>query len=244
MALQNEVDSLEGLPEVIAKEYEKTDSGKFRLKVEGLEDVTGLKKNRDKLLEESKAAKDRLKQLEDDLESIKREKAKGSGDMDSVVKSYEEKIAALKNESAALKNESAAQIATLQGQIGQLTAGETATKLAASLARNVKGEDGKDYSTVDVLEPLIRQRLRTDTREGLPVVTVLDRSGKPTALTVDELKAEFINNPAYSPLIAGSKASGAGNHAAGPSGGNSGNDLMNLPPLERATRARELAAKK
>ena len=37
-----EVDTVEGLDASIAGLYDKTESGKFRLKVEGIEDTTGL----------------------------------------------------------------------------------------------------------------------------------------------------------------------------------------------------------
>ena len=39
---------------------------------------------------------------------------------------------------------------------------------------------------------------------------VIGQDGKPSALTIDELKAEFTSNPAFAPVIAGSKATGGG----------------------------------
>jgi hypothetical protein len=52
-----------------------------------------------------------------------------------------------------------------------------------------------------------------------PVVVVLDQQGKLSAATLDELKAEFANDTAFAPLIAGSKASGGGAAGAGGGGG-------------------------
>ncbi|MCY1459625.1 hypothetical protein D9M71_771160 [compost metagenome] len=48
---------------------------------------------------------------------------------------------------------------------------------------------------------------------------MLDQAGKLSATTLDELKAEFTNDPAFGPLIAGSKASGGGASGAGKGGG-------------------------
>ena len=42
--LKFEVDSLDGLDTSVASLYDKTEAGKFRLKVDGLEDTSGLKK--------------------------------------------------------------------------------------------------------------------------------------------------------------------------------------------------------
>lgn len=82
-----------------------------------------------------------------------------------------------------------------------MTVGQTATKLAAELA--ISG-------SADVLLPHIQSRLTVEIKDGAPSVRVLDLQGKPTALTIDELKQEFISNKAFAPLIAASKATGGG----------------------------------
>ena len=58
-----------------------------------------------------------------------------------------------------------------------------------------------------------------DIRDGKPTVVVLDANGKPSAATLEELKAEFVNDPAFAPLIVGSKASGSGASGAKPGSG-------------------------
>jgi hypothetical protein len=67
--------------------------------------------------------------------------------------------------------------------------------------------------------PHIERRLSVEQRDGKPVVVVLDQQGKLSAATLDELKAEFANDVAFAPLIAGSKASGGGAGGAGSGGG-------------------------
>lgn len=68
-----------------------------------------------------------------------------------------------------------------------------------------------------VLLPHIRARLAVDYADGAPITRVLGTDGKPSALTLDELKQEFAANEAFAPIIAGSKASGGG--AGGSNGG-------------------------
>lgn len=228
MAVDYEVESLDGIAEGLRSEYEKTDSGKYRLKVNGIEDVSGLKANRDKILEEKKAIEKKAADALAELEQL-RIKAAGGGSPE-LAKMYEDKINELKTSSAQRESE-------LLGKIGQITAGETAVKIASDLARTVKGADGNDYSTVDLLKELIGKRVRTEFRDGNPVVVVLDKSGNPTANSIEDLKNEIKNNPSYSPLITGSKASGAGDQAGGPGGGTD-KDIMKLSPVERMNAAR------
>jgi len=64
--------------------------------------------------------------------------------------------------------------------------------------------------SANVLLPHIRSRLAVDYVDGNPITRVLGPDGKPSAATLDELKAEFVANEAFAPIIAGSKASGGG----------------------------------
>ncbi len=88
--------------------------------------------------------------------------------------------------------------------------GRTATEIATTLA--IPGSS-------KALLPHIERRLSVEQRDGKPTVVVLDAAGKLSAATLDELKAEFTNDPAFGPLIAGSKASGGGAGGAGKGGG-------------------------
>lgn len=98
-----------------------------------------------------------------------------------------------------------------------MTVGRTATEIATTLA--VPG-------SAKALLPHIESRLSVEIREGKPTVVVLDQSGKLSAATLDELKAEFTSDPAFGPLIAGSRASGGGaeghKHGGGAAQGNIG----------------------
>mgnify|MGYP003418104652 CR=1 FL=1 len=201
MALKLTVDSLDGLDDSVKSLY-KEDNGKFRLDLDGYEDTTGLKAQRDALLNEKKEAQRKTKEAEEAAKTLAEESARKNGDVAALEKSWQEKLAATESNYKNL-NES------LTKQIHGLTVGQTATKLAAELA--ISG-------SADVLLPHIQSRLTVEIKDGAPSVRVLDLQGKPTAMTVDELKQEFISNKAFAPLIAASKATGGGASGANNSG--------------------------
>lgn len=214
--LKFQLDTLDGVDESVKTMYTEKE-GKFFLAVDGLpqqEDVTGLKSKVEELLGEKKAAEAARKQAEAEALKAHEEALKKSGDVEGLEKSWSTKFSAREAElTAQLEN----QTASLQGQIRDLTVGRTATEIATTLA--VPG-------TAKALLPHIERRLGVEMREGKPTVVVLDQSGKLSAATLDELKAEFTSDPAFGPLIAGSRASGGGaeghKHGGGAAKGNFG----------------------
>jgi aspartate/methionine/tyrosine aminotransferase len=190
--MQYKVDSLEGLDEGVQKLYEKQGDS-FVLKIDGMpqqEDVSGLKAKVDELLGEKKAAKEAADAAREEARQIAEQAALKSGDVEAITKSWQEKYDAL-NQTLEQSNST----------IANLTSGSTATQLAAKLA--VEGSS-------EVLLPHIQSRLKTEFKDGQPVTVVLGKDGRPSALTVDDLAAEFTNNKAFSHVISGSKARGAG----------------------------------
>lgn len=220
-ALKFEVDSLDGVADPIKSLYEERE-GRFRLRVEGIDPADELKEALRKERDLHKSAASKLSDMERErreaseaAERARLEAARKSGDMEALEKSWTEKLRAK------------------DSILEQLTVGQTATMLATDLA--VKG-------SADVLLPHIKSRLKTEFIEGNPRVTVLDRDGRPSAMTVEELKTEFASNPAFAPLIVGSKASGTG-FRAGDGGGATGqtmkrSDFDALPPDKQGAIAR------
>lgn len=207
MTLKFQLDSLEGVEESVAALYVEKD-GKFVLGIEGLpqqEDVSGLKSKVQELLDEKKAADKARKDAEEQARLEREEALRKSGNVEELEKSWSEKY---NRREAELTGILESERSTLQGQIRDLTVGRTATEIATTLA--VPG-------SAKALLPHIESRLSVEQRDGKPTVVVLDAAGKLSAATLDELKAEFTNDPAFGPLIAGSKASGggAGGHQKG-----------------------------
>ena len=211
--IEFKLDSLENIDESLQGLYEQTDTG-YQLKVTGIpepekEDLSGLKNKVDELLREKKAASQKAREAAEEAEAARLEAAKKGNDTEALDKSWQEKFNAREVE---LKKE----LEELSGTLVKLTSGQTATKIAAEIA--VQG-------SADVLLPHLERRLRTEFRDGSPVTVVLDKDGKPSAMSVDELKAEFQNSAAFAPLIVGTKANGAGRTGGNESSGAGVNEV-------------------
>jgi hypothetical protein len=209
MTLKFQLDTLEGVDDSVKALYVEKD-GKFVLGIEGLpqpEDVSGLKSKVEELLSEKKAAEKKAREAEETARLEREELARKSGNVEELEKSWSEKY---NRREAELTGQLESTNSALQGQIRDLTVGRTATDIATTLA--IPG-------SAKALLPHIERRLSVEQRDGKPTVVVLDASGKLSAATLDELKAEFTNDPAFGPLIAGSKASGGGAGGAGKGGG-------------------------
>ncbi|MEX5494778.1 hypothetical protein ABFV51_16360 [Pseudomonas asgharzadehiana] len=209
MGLKYQLDTLDGLDDSVKSLYTEKE-GKFVLGIEGLpqpEDVSGLKSKVQELLDEKKAADKARKDAEDQARLEREENARKSGNVEELEKSWSEKFNRREAELNGLLEQ---ERGTLSTQIRDLTVGRTATDIASALA--IPG-------SAKALLPHIERRLSVEQRDGKPVVVVLDQQGKLSAATLDELKAEFANDTAFAPLIAGSKASGGGAAGAGGGGG-------------------------
>jgi len=209
MGLKYQLDTLDGLDDSVKSLYTEKE-GKFVLGIEGLpqpEDVSGLKAKVDELLGEKKAAEKARKDAEEQARVEREEAARKSGNVEELEKSWSEKYS---RREAELNGMLEQERGTLSTQIRDLTVGRTATDIASALA--IPG-------SAKALLPHIERRLSVEQRDGKPVVVVLDAQGKLSAATLDELKAEFANDVAFAPLIAGSKASGGGANGAGNGGG-------------------------
>jgi len=209
MGLKYQLDTLDGLDDSVKSLYTEKE-GKFVLGIEGLpqqEDVSGLKAKVDELLGEKKAAEKKAREAEEAARLEREELARKSGNVEELEKSWSEKY---NRREAELNGTLEQERTTLSTQIRDLTVGRTATDIASALA--IPG-------SAKALLPHIERRLSVEQRDGKPVVVVLDQQGKLSAATLDELKAEFANDTAFAPLIAGSKASGGGAAGAGGGGG-------------------------
>jgi hypothetical protein len=106
------------------------------------------------------------------------------------------------------------------------------SSLQTLLVDNVAQAIATEISTAPaVIMPHIKSRLKTEKVDGKFITKVVDKDGKPSALTVDELKKEFSVNPDFKSIITASKASGGGAGGGGSGGGaNAGKIDWNQPP--------------
>lgn len=160
--------------------------------------VGGLKSKVDELLTEKKSESEKRKNAEDEAKRIAEETARRNGDLASIEASWQERL-------TNTERELSEKYASAQATIQKLTVGQTATNLSNDLA--VSGSSA-------VLLPHLLSRLTLDENNN---VRVLDCQGQLSAHTLDMLKQEFRQNPAFAPLIKASESTGGG--ASGGLGG-------------------------
>ncbi|MFK3922146.1 hypothetical protein ACI2JC_21230 [Pseudomonas fulva] len=207
--------------------FYKAQGENYVLAVEGLpqtEDVEGLKRQNQTLLDEAKAAKQRARDAEQQREQQAVEAAKAKGDYESLYTSSEQARA-----------ESERKFAELQASIEQRDLSGSASKVAAAIA---------DGPNAEILAEFIQRRLRIVDGQ----VRVTDASGNLTVSTLEQLGKEFQEEPRYASLVRGSQANGGG--AAGLPGGGatktwdqmSGMERVELRRTDPAEHARRKAA--
>ena len=145
-----------------------------------------IKNKNDELLTETKSAKEAKRKAEADAIAEKDRMAKESGDFESLYKSSSEKLQLTEST-----------LNDLQGKIQKEQKGNAAMKIAADLAEG---------SNIDLLSTFINTRLSF--QEGALKVT--DGNGNLTISSLDDLKAEFKNDPKFASLLKGNQSSGGG----------------------------------
>lgn len=215
MSLKLKVKSLEEVDSKFHALYQEQ-NGEYVLAIEGMEDTGALKRAKEhekqarleaeKRLEEiERKARDAELAAEEAKQKAVEEAARKSGDFAALEKSYQEKLA---KREAELKQ----QVEGLTGNINNL--------LVDNVAAQIANEIGLDGSS-QILIPHIKSRLAAEQRDGKFVTVVRDAEGKPSASTLDDLKAEFTGNAIFAPVLKGNKASGGG-AGAGKGGGAAG----------------------
>jgi hypothetical protein len=217
MAVKAVVDTLDDVPEGLRPEYESVEGGKFALKVEGLEDgsihpaVGALARAKKREADARGKAEAKVKELAEKLEGVSREREdllKGVVPKENVERletSYKEKLA---GREAELNTE----ITRLNGSLREVLVDNVAHSIASKLV--------DDPIRIPVLLPHIAPRLTVEIgADGKANTRVLDREGKPSAATIDDLQKEFLANPMFSPLVLGSRATGSGASSGSGAGG-------------------------
>lgn len=211
--LKLEVEKLEDVEEAQRPLYvEKEGGGGFQLAVEGMENIGALKRSTEHERAEHGKTKAELKKIKDAQAAIDEKARKAadeaalkSGDLEAYRKSAEKQRA---DDLAAKDAEYQPKLLKLDGTVRRLLVSDVATRVASELA--IKGSEGP-------LAKLISDRLAVEERDGEHVTVVRGLDGKPSALTVDDLKKEILSDKALAPLLAAGKGSGGG--AGGAKGG-------------------------
>ena len=219
------------LSDALKAEYIEDGDG-FRLDVDGDEDTGALKRAKDREAQLRKDAEKEAKELRERLESIEGDDARKKGDIATLEKSWQSKLDKQREE--------------YEDKLSKLTAHTTKT-----LVDNVASQLAHKISNAPALiMPHIKSRLMADFEGDTPVTRVLDKDGKPSALTIDELANEFVANKDFSAIITASKASGGAGKPSQNGGGapkfngqsDKPADLSKMNPAELAAYLKEAKA--
>ncbi len=219
------------LSDALKAEYIEDGDG-FRLDVDGDEDTGALKRAKDREAQLRKDAEKEAKELRERLESIEGDDARKKGDIATLEKSWQSKLDKQREE--------------YEAKVSKLTAHTTKT-----LVDNVASQLAHKISNAPALiMPHIKSRLIADFDGDTPVTRVLDKDGKPSALTIDELANEFVANKDFSAIITASKASGGAGKPSQNGGGapkfngqsDKPADLSKMNPAELAAYLKEAKA--
>ncbi|UAG58588.1 putative scaffold protein [Pseudomonas phage Kaya] len=219
------------LSDALKAEYIEDGDG-FRLDVDGDEDTGALKRAKDREAQLRKDAEKEAKELRERLESIEGDDARKKGDIATLEKSWQSKLEKQREE--------------YEAKVSKLTSHTTKTlvdNVALSIATKISNAPA-------IILPHIRARLQADFEGDTPVTRVLDKDGKPSALTIDELANEFVANKDFSAIITASKASGGAGKPSQNGGGapkfngqsDKPADLSKMNPAELAAHLKEAKA--
>lgn len=221
MALKKKLTKAEydKLSDTLKSEYVEDGDG-FRLDIDGDEDAGALKRAKDREAQLRKDAEAKLREAQEELDRINGDDARKKGDIQTLEKSWQSKLDKQKEE--------------YEGRLGKLT-----THTTRSLVDNVATALAAKISNAPaILLPHIKARLQADFEGDSPVTRVLDKEGKPSAMTLDELQAEFVANKDFSAIITASKASGGAGKPSNNNVGGAANssdkpaDLASMKPAQ------------
>jgi hypothetical protein len=233
------VEKLDDVPEALRTEYEPGPGGKLYLKIEGLGpdvDHPAVKEIRQAKQHEKDArtkAEADAKKLAADMEAMRAEMTKRleesnpQAQIDGLRKSYEEREATKLLQS---KQTYETEIGKLSGALREVLITKESQRIALALAADEKFAPHFMAAITPRLVVEYGQDGRASTR-------VLDRSGQPSALTLDALKEEISQDPSFAPLLKGSQATGGGAASASGVGGASTGTI----DLSKATMAEKVA---
>ena len=211
----------EKLSEHIKAEYIEDGDG-FRLDLDGDEDTGALKRAKDREAQLRREAETKLREAQEELDRINGDDARKKGDIATLEKSWQKKLDDQKGE--------------YEGKLGKLTA-HTQKQLVDNVALQIAS---KISNAPALLLPHIKTRLTADFEGDAPVTRILDKDGKVSAMTVEELSAEFVANKDFSAIITASKASGGAGKPSNSNGGGAPNnsdkpaDLASMNPAQLA----------
>lgn len=176
----------------IKSEY-NADGDNYTLDIIGDEDVSALKRAKDREVQGRKDAEAQAKELQKQLDSMNSDDVRKMKDIATLEKEWQGK-------SKEIETKANEKVGKLQAFAREKLIDGTAMSIAAKIS-TVPG----------LMSKAIKERLSVDFDGDAPVLKILGADGKVSAdLDLTKLEAEFVANKEFSSIIVGSKASGGG----------------------------------
>jgi len=199
------------LPDILKSEYQEKD-GSYVVLLDGDDE---LRRAKDHEVNAHKETRDKLRELQTQLDSIKDNKSRENGDVKALEESWKNKLneveTSLKNENASLKN-----------MLTTTMRDSVLTELASKL---VKPEASR------LFKRSLEDRIQVDLSGDKPEVRILDANGKPSAMNFNDFEKEIVASSEYSSIIVASKASGGAGVKAGSGASSQTGEKPNLAKM-------------
>lgn len=213
MALKMILDTLDGVPADVAKEYKKGEDGKFVLDVEGGEDTGALKRAKDHEKNLRVAAEGRVTELEAQITTL-------TGERDNAITERDAAKADKGKDTAALEASWQAKVDAANSKL-ESTQSELTKEIERLLVTNTATALAHEISTVpELFADVISRRLKVEKgADGQYFTRVLDAAGQPSASNLDDLRKELLATDKYASIMIAGKGSGGGAGGSGSGGG-------------------------
>jgi len=224
MAIKRKIskEEFEKLPDILKSEYEEK-GGSYIAIIDGDDEaVEALKKAKEHESNAHKETKTKMKELEDRLNTMDYDGKKKNNDIEAIEKSWSEKLA---NREKELSGERDSLKSMLSSSLRDATIASIASKIVKPDAQRL-------------FKKSIEERFNVELDGDKPAIRILDREGKPSAMSLDDFEKEILADKEYSSILVGSKASGGAGVKPGQSVASPGEskpvDLSKLKPAELA----------
>ena len=198
MKLKLNKDEHGSLDSALQTHYVEDASGAFVLDIEDMptkepqRDDGPLKRAHERTKQELRDARDKLKSFEDKQANSSLNDARKNGDLDTMEKAYNANIEKIKGE---FQSTIDSQQAFMKKQLKD----NVAIKMASEISDDP-----------DIILPHILNRVDANFDGETPSTRYLDENGDNGFMSYEDLKKEFVENPKFSSIIRGNKASGSG----------------------------------
>jgi len=211
----------DGLPEGLKELFLETDGEYVRIPAKPPEllpenDPAELRRAKDREKQARKDAEAQTKELQEKLDAVSTDDARKRGDIETLEKSWRDKL-------DTQKAESDSKMDVAQKSINKHFKDKVASDIANDLAVD---------KAAPALLPHVKARLRVEQDGDDYVTRVVDAKGELSAMSIDDLKEEFRAKEEFATIIKGSKASGGGaGGGKNKGGGGAGTTLSDLKKM-------------